>query len=198
MTDEPLSDAAQASLKKHAADPVVLAPHNSAWGEQFKELAKKMKAVCGDRLVAIHHIGSTSVPGLAAKPLIDMMPELHHHDDGPGLAPLLEPLGFVYFGAYGIDGRHFFRRKGEVDVNVHMFETGHIEIERHVVFRDALRSDAALLAAYQSLKEDLASRFPNDVDSYARSKSDFIEGVLRDLGAPERPRSLEGMGGPDN
>lgn len=189
MREDVLSDAAQASLKKHAADPVVLAAHNSAWAKQFADLAAHIKRVCGDTLVTIHHIGSTSVPGLAAKPLIDMMPELRHHEDGPSLAPLLEPLGFLYFGAYGIEGRHFFRRKGDVDVdvNVHMFETGHIEIERHVVFRDALRSNPALLQTYQALKEELAVRFPNDVDSYARSKSDFIEGVLRELGAPERP-----------
>lgn len=187
MADKTLSDAAQASLKKHAADPVVLTPHNSAWREQFRELAQQIKAACGNKLVAVHHIGSTSVPGLAAKPLIDILPELRRHTDGPSLAPLLEPLGFIYFGPYGIDGRHFFRRKGNVDVNMHMFETGHLEIERHLVFRDALRSDKTLLAAYQSLKEELVSRFPNDVDSYARSKSDFIESVLRELGAPERP-----------
>ncbi|WOF73289.1 GrpB family protein [Parvibaculaceae bacterium PLY_AMNH_Bact1] len=191
MADKTLSDAAQASLNKHAADPVALAAHDNAWADQFEKLALQMKTACGDKLVTIHHIGSTSVPGLAAKPLIDMMPELRHHEEGPALAPLLEPLGFIYFGAYGIDGRHFFRRKGDVDVNVHMFETGHIEIERHVVFRDALRSDTKLLEAYQALKEELAARFPNDVDSYARSKSDFIESVLRELGAPERP------GGPD-
>ena len=191
MADEEMSEAARASLDKHAADPVVLVPHDAAWAAQFRELAEQMKLACGDRLVAIHHIGSTSVPGLAAKPLIDMLPELRRHDEGPHLAPLLEPLGFVYFGAYGIDGRHFFRRKAAVDVNVHMFETGHIEVERHLVFRDALRSDSKLLADYQSLKERLADRFPNDVDSYARSKSDFIEGILRTLGAPERP------GGPD-
>ncbi|MCE7997307.1 MAG: GrpB family protein [Rhodobiaceae bacterium] len=187
MADKALSEAAQASLKKHAADPVVLAAHDSAWADQFAGLAAQMKAVCADKFVTIHHIGSTSVPGLAAKPLIDMMPELRRHEDGPSLVPLLEPLGFLYFGAYGIEGRHFFRRKGDVDVNVHMFETGHIEIERHLVFRDALRSDPKLLAAYQGMKEELAARFPNDVDSYARSKSDFIEGVLRELGAPERP-----------
>lgn len=187
MREDGLSDAAQASLKKHAADPVVLAAHDSAWAEQFAGLAAQMKAACGDKLATIHHIGSTSVPGLAAKPLIDMLPELRWHADGPSLAPLLEPLGFIYFGPYGIDGRHFFRRKGEVDVNMHMFETGHIEVERHLVFRDALRSDAKLLAAYQGLKEELVSRFPNDVDSYAQSKSDFIESVLRELGAPERP-----------
>ena len=58
------------------------------------------------------------MPGLAAKPLIDMLPELNDHDDGAELAPLLEPLGFVYLGSYGIQGRHFFRRKADVNVNV--------------------------------------------------------------------------------
>ncbi len=191
MTDEEMSEAAKVSLKKHARDPVVLAQHDADWATQFEHLAIQMREACGDKLSIIHHIGSTSVPGLAAKPLIDMLPELHRHPDGPALAPLLEPLGFVYFGAYGIEGRHFFRRKGDIDVNVHMFETGHIEIERHLVFRDALRADPNLLNAYQTLKEELAALHPNDVDSYARSKSDFIESVLRDLGAPERP------GGPD-
>jgi len=187
LSEAALSESARASLKKHAADPVVLTPPNPAWAEQFREISDQLRDACGDKLATIHHIGSTSVPGLAAKPLIDMLPVLRGHDDGPALASPMEALGFVYFGAYGIEGRHFFRRKGDLDVNVHMFEMGHIEIERHVAFRDALRSDARLLAAYQSLKQELAARFPNDVDSYARSKSDFIEGVLRDLGAPERP-----------
>jgi len=187
MTDDELSEAAKASLKNHAADPVVLAPYNPAWAEQFRGISDQLFDACGDKLVAVHHIGSTGVPGLAAKPLIDLMPALRHHDEGASLAPLLEPLGFVYFGAYGIEGRHFFRRKAEINVNVHMFETGHIEIERHLVFRNALRADEGLRAAYQNLKEELAERFPNDVDSYAKSKSDFIEKNLRDLGAPERP-----------
>ena len=187
MTNDDLSDLARASLEKHADDPVVLAPFDPVWAQQFDTLAHDMKSVCGDRLVAIHHIGSTSVPGLAAKPLIDMLPELRRHDEGPSLARLLEPLGFIYFGAYGIAGRHFFRRKDSLSVNVHMFETGHIEIERHLAFRDALRADEQLRAAYQHLKEELATKFPNDVESYARAKSDFVESVLRDLGAPERP-----------
>ncbi len=197
MTNDDLSDVAKASLEKHAADPVVLAPYDPLWSQQFDYLAGQMKAACGDLLVAVHHIGSTSVPGLAAKPLIDMMPELRRHDDGPSIAPLLEPMGFIYFGAYGIEGRHFFRRKGSLSVNVHMFETGHIEIERHLMFRDALRANGQLRAAYQTLKEELAARFPNDVESYAQAKSDFVEGVLRALGAPERPNLHEEQGGPD-
>jgi len=187
MTKDTLSEAAQSSLAKHAGDPVVLVSPDPAWAEMFRDLADQFRSACGDRFTAIHHIGSTSVPGLAAKPLIDMLPELNDHDDGAELAPLLEPLGFVYLGSYGIQGRHFFRRKADVNVNVHMFEQGHIEVERHLVFRDALRSDEQLRAAYQKLKEELAARFPNDVDSYAKSKSDFIEKVLHDLGAPERP-----------
>jgi len=191
MIKDTLSEAAQASLAKHAGDPVVLAAPNPAWADMFLELADQFRSACGDRFAAIHHIGSTSVPDLAAKPLIDMLPELNNPDEGAKLAPLLEPLGFVHLGAYGIEGRHFYRRKAAISVNVHMFEKGHIEVERHLVFRDALRSNEKLRAAYQKLKEELAARFPNDVDSYAKSKSDFIEKVLHDLGAPERP------GGPD-
>jgi len=110
----------------------------------------------------------------------------------PALRPLLDPLGFAYLGAYGLEGRDFYRRQADINVNVHMFKAGHIEIDRDLAFRVAFRSDDGLRAASQSLKQDLAARFPNDVDSYARSKSDFIEGILRDLGAPERPS------GPDN
>ncbi len=197
MTNDNLSDEARASLDKHATDPVVLVPYDPLWVKQFDSLAEQMKTACGDKLVAIHHIGSTSVPGLAAKPLIDMLPELRRHDEGPSLAPLLEPLGFIYFGSYGIEGRHFFRRKDSLSVNVHMFETGHIEIERHIAFRDALQADDQLRSAYQHLKEELAERFPNDVESYALSKSDFVEGVLRDLGAPERPNLREEQSGAD-
>jgi|TARA_R110002072_G_scaffold62724_11_gene156774 GrpB-like predicted nucleotidyltransferase (UPF0157 family) len=192
MTDDTLSEAAKASLKKHEHDPVMIAPHDPVWAEQFAAVENELRSTCGNTFTAVHHIGSTSVPGLAAKPLIDVLVELPSDEIGPSFASLLEPRGILYFGRYGIDGRHFYQRKADVDVNVHMFETGHIEIERHLVFRDALRSDAKLRAAYQELKEELSARFPHDVDSYARSKSDFIEGVLRDLGAPKRP------GGPDN
>jgi len=86
MSEAALSESARASLNKHAADPVVLAPHDPVWAKQFQEISDQLSVACGDKLVTVHHIGSTSVPGLAAKPLIDMMPDLHRHDDGASLA----------------------------------------------------------------------------------------------------------------
>lgn len=187
MTQRKISDAAKADLARRREDKVELVPHDPSWPALFQEIADRVRVLCGDRIVGVHHIGSTSVPGLAAKPLIDLLPVLRTHADGEACADILEPQGFFYFADYGIPGRHFFRQREPQNINMHMFAPDSIEIERHLVFRDALREDAALRDTYQALKFDLAKRFPNDVDSYAKSKSDFIEKVLRDHGAPERP-----------
>ena len=182
-----VSAAAKADLAKHKTDRVELVAYDPAWADMFAQISRDVRAACGTLIVDIHHIGSTSVPGLSAKPLIDVMPVLNAFAAGARCADILEPLGFYYYDEYGIPGRQFFRQRGPININMHMFERGHIEIERHLVFRDALRSDARLKAAYEDLKRGLAARFPNDVDSYAMSKSVFIEGVLQDHGAPERP-----------
>jgi GrpB-like predicted nucleotidyltransferase (UPF0157 family) len=187
MTQREISDAATADIAKRRSDAVELVSYDPIWVDEFQKIASFVQSVCGKYIVAIHHIGSTSVPGLAAKPLIDLLPVLRTAADGERCADLLEPRGFFYHGDYGIPGRHFFRQREPSAINMHMFAEGSIEIERHVVFRDALREDDALRAAYETLKRGLAAQFPNDVDSYAKSKSDFIEKVLRDLGAPERP-----------
>ncbi|PCJ69256.1 MAG: hypothetical protein COA62_11545 [Rhodobiaceae bacterium] len=182
-----ISEAAKADLAKHKTDRVELVAHDPAWADMFAQIAHEVRMACGDLIVDIHHIGSTSVPELSAKPLIDLMPVLNAFADGARCADILEPLGFYYHREYGIPGRQFFRQRGPVNINMHMFERGHVEIERHLVFRDALRSDAELKAAYEDLKRGLAAKFPNDIDSYAMAKSTFIEGVLQAQGAPERP-----------
>lgn len=182
-----MSEAAKADYARRRNDPVILSPYDPHWPALYEKLAAEAMAACGERLVTIHHIGSTSVPGLSAKPLIDMMGELRSDADGPDCAKPLEALGYFYFGDFGIAGRHFFRQREPVHVNFHMFETGHFEIERHLVFRDALRADGARRQAYEDLKRDLAARFPNDVESYAMAKSAFVESILKELGAPERP-----------
>ena len=187
MSKREISEAAQADLVRRRTDAVELVSHDRAWKKQFQQIARQVQSICGERIIAVHHIGSTSVPGLAAKPLIDLLPVLRSHEDGEACANFLEPQGFFYLADYGIPGRHFFRQREPLNINMHMFEQGSIEIERHVVFRDALRRDTDLRKAYQTLKQGLAKKFPNDVDSYAKSKSDFIEKVLHDLGAPARP-----------
>ena len=182
-----ISEAAKADLAKRKTDRVQLVTYDPAWADMFVQIANDVRSACGELIVDVHHIGSTSVPGLSAKPLIDVMPVLNAYADGVRCADILEPLGFFYYDEYGIPGRQFFRRRGSININMHMFERGHFEIERHLVFRDTLRADGHLKASYEDLKRGLAAKFPNDIDSYAMAKSTFIEGVLQDQGAPERP-----------
>ena len=151
MTKREISEAAQADLAKRRTDAVGLVSHDPAWKRQFQQIARQVRSICGERIIAVHHIGSTSVPGLAAKPLIDLLLVLRSHEDGEACANLLEPQGFFYLADYGIPGRHFFRQREPLHINMHKFAQGRIEIERHCVFRDAFRRDADLRAAYQPL-----------------------------------------------
>jgi GrpB-like predicted nucleotidyltransferase (UPF0157 family) len=146
---------------------------------------------CGGLLLDLQHVGSTEVPGLAAKPTLDLMPILARPEDGPRIVPLMTALGYTHRGEFGIHGRELFTRwiDGDVHVekhNVHAYPAGHGEIARHLVFRDALRSDAATRTAYEALKRALAARFPHDVEAYAEAKSSFVDEVIAARGGPAR------------
>ncbi|MEX2081355.1 MAG: GrpB family protein [Dehalococcoidia bacterium] len=171
---------------------VVLVPYDPDWPSRFAEAAAAIVAACAGVVTAIEHVGSTSIPGLGAKPFIDIMPGLSRHSDGPAMVAPMASLGYEYRGEFGISGRHYFTRHIEGDSsvwkhNVHTYEVGHVEWDRHLVFRDALRADAALAQRYLDLKLDLAGRFPEDVDAYAMAKSEFVEAVIAEHGGPARP-----------
>ncbi|MGD9932837.1 MAG: GrpB family protein, partial [Dehalococcoidia bacterium] len=162
--------------------PVVLVPYDREWPHTFAGLRDEIAGACGDLLSGVEHVGSTAVPGLAAKPVIDVMPVLHRFDDGPACAERLEPLGYTYLGEYGIPGRHFFRKDdaatGERIANVHMYEADHDEAIAHFAFRDYLRAHDDWRDRYAALKRELAARFPNEVESYAEAKTDFVKEVV--------------------
>ena len=171
---------------------VVLVPYNPLWPERFVDAAFAIAAACPGSVTQIMHVGSTSIPGLAAKPYLDIMPGLAAHADGAAMVGPMKALGYEYRGDFGIPGRHYFTMGIEGDDavwkhNVHAYEVGHIEWDRHLVFRDALRADSSLAAEYLQLKLDLADRFPTEVQDYANAKTDFVERVLRDHGGPPRP-----------
>ncbi len=174
------------------AGGVVLRPYDPIWPIRFEEARRGLLEACGGLLVAVEHVGSTAVPGLGAKPYLDLMPGLRRYEDGPGLVEPLAALGYVYRGEYGIRGRHYFNRQVEGDPhvwkhNVHAFAVGHYEWERHLVFRDALRADPALRDQYWAVKVELASRHVDDVEAYAEAKSAFVERVIAAAGGPPRP-----------
>ncbi|HZX00156.1 MAG TPA: GrpB family protein [Trueperaceae bacterium] len=158
--------------------PVVLEPYNVAWPLEFQaESAKITDAlghmVDGGVLDGLEHMGSTSVPGLLAKPTIDIMGRVHPYPPSSETVRSLEALGFTFHGEYGLPGRAYFT-KGPHDVHLHLvsFESDHWE--RHLVLRDYLRSNASARERYAALKTGLAARFRDDRPAYQEGKTELI------------------------
>lgn len=190
MDDGPESFESQ--LARARALGVVLRPYDPAWPGRFREAAAVIMEACGGLIVTIEHVGSTSIPGIVAKPYIDIMPGLRRHADGDRIVAPMERLGYEYRGEFGVAGRHFFTRWVDGDRrvwkhNVHCYEVGHVEWRRHLVFRDALRASAELRQSYEVLKRELARVHAADVEAYAAAKSEFVEWVILSAGGPARP-----------
>jgi GrpB-like predicted nucleotidyltransferase (UPF0157 family) len=155
---------------------VELVPHNPDWSHQADEEAQRIIAGLTFPVVGIYHIGSTSVAGIKAKPILDFVMEVEDLNDViEGLVDF-EILGYKNKGEYGIPGRQFFTRDtdGDRTHHLHVFQVGHPDIERHTVFRDFLRANPDAAREYEKLKEKLAKRFPKQSGNYTAAKSDFI------------------------
>jgi GrpB-like predicted nucleotidyltransferase (UPF0157 family) len=148
----------------------------------FGELRAKIADAMGSLALAIEHIGSTSVPGLAAKSIIDIDAVIRGSDDLPKAIEALEGIGYIHRGeiAGGPPGCDAFLRAHGASVH-HLFvcPRDSAELRRHLAFRDYLRSHAEAATEYASLKRDLAERFSHDNGSYTRAKTDFVEQILR-------------------
>lgn len=155
---------------------IEVVPYNPNWPSAFEVEAAKIKQALGDNCLRVHHIGSTSVPGLDAKPIIDMIPVVLDICAVDKLA--MEALGYETMGEFGIPfRRHFTKGKDIRTHNVHVFEQGNLEIERHLKFRDWMRNNPKDKDAYANLKNSLAKKFPNDMMSYWLGKEEFISSI---------------------
>ena len=156
---------------------ITVVPYDPAWPGLYEAEAQAIAGVLGQRLTAIHHIGSTAVPGLAAKPIIDIMPVVHSLSGADAARGVLEALGYEYLGEFGIPGRRYLRRGGDERTHqVHIFAEGDREnIARHLAFRDYLRAHPDVCAEYAALKRALAARYPYDIESYCDGKADFVK-----------------------
>jgi len=161
---------------------IVVVSYDPRWPAMYRQEAAAIARVFGDELIAIHHIGSTSVPGLSAKPVIDIMPVVRSIDVLARFDPAMVELGYEPKGENGIPGRRFYTR-GEDDVsrthNVHAYAQGHPEVTTHVAFRDHLIAYPDDAQRYASLKAELAAQFPRDIRSYSVGKDAFIREILR-------------------
>ncbi len=153
---------------------IIVVPYDPKWIEIFNAQAQLIKQALGDNCIAIHHIGSTSVPGLAAKPIIDMIPVVQDISAVDSATKAMEKLGFAAKGEYGMLFRRFFQKEG---FNIHVFESGNPVIERHLKFRDWMRTHPEDKEAYAKLKENLANQHPNDILKYCFGKDAFVSDI---------------------
>ncbi len=151
--------------------------YQTDWPARFKEEAAALEAVFGDLALSFHHFGSTAVPGLSAKPIIDILVIVSDIDAVDELIPKLQELGYHAVGEYGIPGRRFFY-KGTSDLrshHLHAYQSGDPQILRHLAFRDYMRAHPKPALEYAHLKEKLARLFPEDMDHYIAGKDAFVK-----------------------
>lgn len=153
---------------------------NSGWPEDFRREAERLGENWPTLLLYLHHIGSTAVPGLQAKPIIDMLAVVPDVCAMDRHAPALEHLGYRELGEHGISGRRFYQKGGiQPTHHLHVYPPGHPEVARHLAFRDYLRAFLRERDAYGLLKERLAAKFPEDIDHYMDGKTGWIRAAVR-------------------
>ncbi|MFE8697539.1 GrpB family protein [Cytobacillus sp. FJAT-53684] len=157
---------------------VEVCSYNKKWALMFEEEVEKLDRVFGSESVVIYHIGSTSVQGLKAKPIIDIMPVVTNITIVDKYIEKMGKIGYEPKGEKGIPGRRYFQKGGDNrSHHVHIYEVGSPEIIRHLAFRDYLRNHPDEKKSYGELKERLAQQFPYDIDSYINGKEHLVREI---------------------
>ena len=153
--------------------------YRDAWPALFAEEAEQIKAVLGDEAVRLHHVGSTSVPGLRAKPILDILVEVRDIERIDAYNGAMAKLGYLGNGENGIPERRYFQKGGDDRTHhVHMFEQGHPEAMRHLLFRDYLRAHPEAVQQYGDIKTEGARLYTWDINGYMAHKHDLIRHLL--------------------
>lgn len=159
--------------------PVIVVDYDPQWPRLFAQLRAPIAAALGDLARPIEHVGSTSVPGLAAKPVIDVDVVLARADGLPEAIERLAALGYEHEGDLGIAGREAFRHAPDLPVHhLYVCTPDCSEHSRHIAFRDYLRRHRAEADAYGALKRRLAAQYRNDRAGYGTAKDAFVLGIL--------------------
>ena len=164
---------------------VVVEPYDEAWKNDFLAIRDELNAVLDGLVLRIEHVGSTSVAGLSAKPIIDIDVVIEDRTCLPGVVSALRSIGYTHEGNLGIPGREAFKYEDKSHLRSHhlyVCAQDSEELKRHIAFRDYLRSDPAAVAEYSRIKEEGAALYPWDIDKYIEYKSPFIELVYKRIG----------------
>jgi GrpB-like predicted nucleotidyltransferase (UPF0157 family) len=155
-----------------------LLDYDPAWPALFEREAARVRSILGDRVRRLEHVGSTSVLGLAAKPIIDMVLAVPDSSDEPSYVPLMEAAGYVVRIREPEWFEHRVFKGPDTNVNLHTFTEGSPEIDRMVAFRDWLRSHDDERDLYERTKRDLVARDWRFVQQYADAKTEVVEGII--------------------
>ncbi len=158
---------------------IQLVDHDPRWKEQFEAEAKLIKKVFGSEMVALHHIGSTAIPGIKAKPIIDMLGEVKDIQEVPSFNIPMTRIGYQAKGEMGITGRQYYRKglRQTHTHHLHIFQTGHPEIRRHLAFVEYMASHPSEAKEYGELKEKLVREFREKPEEYTSAKTNFIKAI---------------------
>jgi GrpB-like predicted nucleotidyltransferase (UPF0157 family) len=161
------------------ADKVEVVTYNPTWPELFEAEAALLRQMLGAEVISIYHIGSTSVPDLKAKPIVDVLVEVQDIFRIDAFNPHFITAGYIPKGEYGIPGRRFFIKGSELhrSHHVHIFQSGHPEILRHQLFREYLITHPVDRQAYEDLKLELARRYPANRSAYQDGKAELIKEI---------------------
>ena len=177
MSEEQLRQVTVGELKPHDA-PINLVEYNPDWPRFFSREAQRIRSALGSRVLQIEHIGSTSIPGLIAKPIIDILLVVTDSSDEASYIPALEAAGYVLRIREPEWEQHRLFKGPDTNINLHVFTAGSKEIERHLIFRDWLRSDRTDRELYAETKRQLAGQKWKYVQNYAAAKSKIVEAIL--------------------
>jgi len=167
-------------VEREKRDPIEIVDYDPGWPERFESLAEQIRGAIGEVAHRIEHIGSTSVTGLAAKPVIDILVSVRSFDPLEAYGEALERLGFAFRPDDQPQHRFFFDAANHPrTVHVHVCEAGSESERRHLLFREYLRSHPDVAEEYARRKRDLAGRYRDDRKSYAEGKDPFVESAMR-------------------
>jgi GrpB-like predicted nucleotidyltransferase (UPF0157 family) len=179
-------------MSRAVSNRIYLTDYDPRWPALFEKERAGLQSAIGEWAADIQHVGSTSIPGIAAKPIIDIAVHLHSLVDAlKCITPLVEHLQYECLGEFGIPDRIYFRKLTNTPLpgqdhdgvgrthQIHMYERGHEQYEKQIVFRDYLRAHADAMKDYEALKRELARRHSKNVEMYAFAKRDFVQEILR-------------------
>lgn len=155
---------------------IQVVPYNPEWLVLYDEEKQRITNALGKVVEAVHHIGSTSIAGLAAKPIIDIMLEVSSLDALDKRSGGLVDLGYEAKGELGIERRRYFQKGGDDRTHqIHAFQVGDTHVTRHLAFRDYLKAHSKVLEEYEVLKIQVAESCNNDIEAYCDGKNNFIQ-----------------------